>query len=428
MKKLVPISALLSAFFVLCLGHGLQSVLVPARATLEAYGTGTIGAMMSAYFVGFMTGTTVGASLIGRVGHTRVFASVASVAAVTMLGLSLSSQPFLWMLLRFAYGLCMAHVFMVIESWLNAMSDKQSRGRILSVYMMVNYAGVIGGQWMMGLSEPSGFALFAASAIFMCLSLPPLLLSVASAPSHQGPLERFGIRDMYTASPLGTVGMILTGIMSGAFWGLAVVYAMKLGFTAEEASLFVSVSYMGGLAAQMPLGWLSDRISRRYVIALAAGLACLGSFGLFLLALSSEPLSWHIFLLLFGVVFGMGFHPLYSLLVAHVNDFLPPQHFVKAAAGLLALYGFGAIAGPLLAGQMMQWWGPQMLYLLCGMAMAALMVLCLWRIIISRPVPAATSDPFLPTAVTGMLAFEMDPRGEPGGEEKKSKRKKRSKA
>jgi MFS family permease len=411
--KLIPIAALLGAFFILCLGHGLQSVLVPARATLDAYSSGMTGIMMSAYFGGFMAGTAFGARLISRVGHTRVFAAVASVAAITMLGLSLSAQPALWMLLRFVYGLSMAHIFMVIESWLNAMSDKESRGRILSIYMMVNFGGVICGQWMMGLADPAGFALFSLAAIFMCMALPPLLLSVASPPSHHGPLERFGLRDMYHASPLGTVGMILTGIMSGAFWGLGVVFAMKLGFTAEQASMFVSVSYIGGLSAQVPLGWLSDRIGRRIVIAAAAGTVCVASTGLCMLALSDEPLSWHIFMLGLGLLFGMGFHPLYSLLVAHVNDFLPPQHFVKAAAGLLALYSFGAIAGPLFAGQMMGWWGAQMLFVLCGLSMSALLLLCLWRIIISRPVPQDTADRFIPTAVTGMLAFEMDPRGEP---------------
>jgi MFS family permease len=66
-------------------------------------------------------------------------------------------------------------------------------------------------------------------------------------------------------------------------------------------------------------------------------------------------------------VFGAISFPLYSLALAHANDYLEPDQMLGASSKLVLLYGAGAIAGPFLAGNAMETFGPQgfMYYMIC---------------------------------------------------------------
>jgi MFS family permease len=56
--------------------------------------------------------------------------------------------------------------------------------------------------------------------------------------------------------------------------------------------------------------------------------------------------------ILFGLIslYGAMSYTLYSITVAHANDYAPSDKFVTVSSGLLLLYGVGTIIGPLLAG------------------------------------------------------------------------------
>ncbi len=130
----------------------------------------------------------------------------------------------------------------------------------------------------------------------------------------------------------------------------------------------MAASLIGGLLAQWPLGLLSDKVNRRYVIILAAALITVSSAMLSLMALWSEPvqifgINW---LIITGAAFGAGFHPIYSLCMAHANDFVSDENFVGASAGLQFIQGIGAIIGPMLAGICMYLGGSKMLFVYIG--------------------------------------------------------------
>ncbi|EKD60772.1 MAG: major facilitator superfamily MFS_1 precursor [uncultured bacterium] len=59
-------------------------------------------------------------------------------------------------------------------------------------------------------------------------------------------------------------------------------------------------------------------------------------------------------------------NPLYSLLIAHTNDYLGKEEMPGASAGLIFLNGFGAIFGPLVAGWLMGEIGPKGYFLIIG--------------------------------------------------------------
>ncbi|MEK6747123.1 MAG: MFS transporter [Pseudomonadota bacterium] len=412
-KNLLTATALLVSFSILCLGHGLQSVLLPARgAMFEHYPNMTTGAMMSVYYIGFIIGTFICPLLIGRVGHIRVFAASAACASTIMLCHALLPDPFIWIGLRAIYGFCMVHLYTVMESWLNSIGDLKSRGKILSVYMIINFLAMSSGQLLFFVAPVNGFELFSISAIMLSLSIVPLMVSSSVQPSIIKTPEFFGIKQLFKISPLGVVGAMTAGLMAGAYWGLTSVFILRMGYAQEAIAWFMSASLVGGLLVQWPLGVISDRINRRYVIILAATLVFIPSVILSLMALWDSPSElfgiW--WLVAIGAFFGAGFHPLYSLCIAHANDFIEPEHLVRASSGLQFVQGMGAIVGPLIAGVLMYLGGYAMLFLYIG-ALAALFILyTLQRMAEGRKPAEGMSMPFRLLTRMGIITFFADPR------------------
>ena len=84
------------------------------------------------------------------------------------------------------------------------------------------------------------------------------------------------LRALYAVSPLGCVGQFFLGGVFSAQFGMAAVYGVQAGLSVAEISIFVAMIYVGALVMQYPIGWLSDRMDRRFlimVIALVAGVA-----------------------------------------------------------------------------------------------------------------------------------------------------------
>ena len=195
-STILSISALLASFAILCVGHGLQNTLLGVRATLEHYPEWVTGVMMSGYFLGFLFGTSLCSRLVPVVGQIRTFAAFASVASAISLLHALFVNEITWVLLRFVYGVCIAGLYMVIESWLNALSTKQNRGQVLSVYMVLSFLGLALGQLLVFVAEPSDYRLFAIVSICESFALVPLTLSKAKQPEAL-PSEHFSLKRLY---------------------------------------------------------------------------------------------------------------------------------------------------------------------------------------------------------------------------------------
>jgi MFS family permease len=412
-SHLLSVTALLGSFAILCLGHGLQSILLPARgAMFEDYPNLTTGAMMSAYYVGFIAGTFICPALISRVGHIRVFAAASSCASVIMLLHALINNPLAWIALRVFYGFCLVNLYTVMESWLNSIGEPKNRGKILSVYMIINFLAMSAGQLLFFLAPIEGFELFSISAIMLSLALVPLILSRSVQPNYLPAPEFFGIKQLFKVSPLGVTGALIAGLMGGAYWGLTAIFILHLGYAQQAVAWFMSASLIGGLCAQWPLGALSDRINRRYIIMLAASMVSITACVLAMMAFWKPPAETYSvqWLILIGAFFGAGFHPLYSLCIAHANDYIAPEHFVRASTGLQLVQGIGAIAGPMAAGAFMYIGGYPMLYAYIASLSGLLVLYNMQRITSNRPVPEEFRSPFRLLTRTGIFASRMDPR------------------
>jgi MFS family permease len=364
-STLALIAPLLLGLFFLIVGHGLQLTLIPLRAGAEGWNAFQIGAVGSAYYIGFVVGCIGGPYLIRRAGHIRAFTALVSLAATAMVAHPLWVAFGPWFFLRIVLGASLAGLYMIIESWLNDLASNETRGRIMSAYIMVNYGAIAVGQLAVTLYSPLDFALFAIAGMMMSLAAIPVALTTSAQPAPV-PLVRFRPLALYKASPVGVVGVTAVGLANGAFWSLGAVAAVGAGLSTREAAIFMSIVTASGALAQWPAGRFSDRIDRRIVLIVLLCVAA--AVGLLFAFLPVPGTAW----LGLAVLFGVAMSPTYSIAAAHAYDHALPGTFVETAAGLFLANASGAIVGPLIASAMMGQFGTSRLFLFTALAQASL--------------------------------------------------------
>ncbi|MBL4917838.1 MFS transporter [Szabonella alba] len=375
---------LLLGMMLLMLGNGMQGSLLGIRGGLENMETFQLSVVMSCYFVGFLFGSRMVPEMLRRVGHVRVFAALGSLISAVLILYAVAPNWIAWSLMRVLIGFSFSGVYITAESWLNNASSNENRGQALSLYLIVQMIGIIAAQGLLNLGDPSGFILFIIPSVLVSLAFTPILLSVSPAPSFES-TKPLSFKRLYHASPLGCVGMFLLGGVFSAQFGMAAVWGSQAGLSVRDISIFIAGIYVGGLIAQYPIGWLSDRIDRRTVI---LWLAVLGAVVL------SVPVIWDApfaVLLVIGAMAGGISNPLYSLILAYVNDYLEKSDMAAASAGLLFINGLGAIAGPVITGWLMSEVGPRGFFLYMSVLFAFLATYAAWRMTRRRQTPDATA-------------------------------------
>ena len=269
-------------------------------------------------------------------------------------------------------GFCFCGLYITAESWLNDASSNENRGKSLSLYMIVQMAGIVFAQWIVTTGDISGYVLFIIPSILVSLAFAPVLLSFKPMPAFEA-TKPMKIRDLIKASPLACVGMFMLGGVFSAQFGMSAVYGSRVGLTVGEISFFVSVIYISALVLQYPIGWLSDRMDRRVLIIWISLIGAAGSMIAFLIPGS------YLMILISGAIVGGTSNPLYALLIAYANDYLEREDMASASGGLLFINGVGAIMGPLTVGLMMDVIGDNGFWLFTGILMFAVGAWGLYR-------------------------------------------------
>jgi len=393
--------ALLLGIMLLMVGNGLQGTLLGVRGEIEGFTTLEMSIVMSAYFVGFLGGSRMAPEMIRRVGHVRVFAALGSFISAVLILYPALTHPIAWTLGRVIIGFCFSGVYVTAESWLNNAATNETRGQTLSAYMIVQMVGIVAAQGLLLVADPSGYALFVIISVLVSLSFTPILLSISPTPAFDT-TKPLSLRELYSISPLGCVGMFLLGGVFSAQFGMAAVYGAEAGLTLSQISMFVAAFYIGALVVQYPLGWLSDRMDRRMLI-LAAALVC--GLGAFLGALTG---GYFPVLLVAAFMIGGMSNPLYSLLMAYTNDYLQVEDMAAASGGMIFINGVGAISGPLITGWAMGFFGPTGYFLYIGSLMILMSAYAAYRAMVRPSVQVEETTSYAPVGPSAtMVAVEF---------------------
>jgi len=390
-RTLSSVAPLLLGVAILLTGQGLQGTLLPVRANLEGFSTLSIGLMGGAYFFGFTLGCLRGSTLLRRVGHIRVFAAMTAAASSVPLLHGLWVETWLWWVLRLVTGYCFAVLYVVIESWLNEQSTNETRGMVFSAYTLITLTVLAVGQQMLLLYDPQQMALFAIASAIVSLAAIPVVLSVAPSPHQVEEKVRLDLRRLFRISPAGALGCLASGLANGPFWALAPVFVAGYSTDVSLAAWFMTSAVLGGAVGQWPLGFWSDRVDRRWVIAFSACAGVLVGLvtGLFFSSMSPE------LLMISGAFWGAVAFPIYAVSVAHTNDQARPGEYVMISSGLLLMYGVGAIVGPFIASLAMQLVGSGGLFLYTALIHLLLLGYIALRFAKREPIPEEEHGKFV---------------------------------
>ncbi|MCM5704541.1 MFS transporter [Larsenimonas salina] len=385
-KTLTQVWALLLGIVLIMLGNGMHFTLIGLRGGIEGFSSTELAVVTSGYFAGFLSGARFTPLLIRRVGHVRVFAALGSFVSAGLISFPLLADPWAWTLLRVLLGFCMSGIYVVAESWLNDAATNETRGKILSAYMIAQTLGIIGAQGLLSLGDAATSALFIGASILVSISFAPILLSVSPVPvANVAP--PMSLKMLFAGSPLGTLGIFLLGSIYATQAGMGAVFGTQVGLSAAQIALFVAMLFAGALVLQYPIGWMSDRMDRRTLI---FGAACLGALAC--------TLAWFVggaLWFLMGAAFLAGgvTTPLYALFLAYTNDSLAPEDMPAASGGLVFTFGLGAIAGPLVTGWAMESFGPFAFWPVLGVTFLAIAAYALYAMLFVRASEAAHHHP-----------------------------------
>ena len=404
-SSLRSVYSLLLGMGILLMGSGLIGTLLGLRAQSEGFSELAIGMVMSAFFIGYIVGSWLIPTVIARVGHIRTFAALAAVSAVAALAHALWVDPVVWWFLRLINGVSLLGSYMVIESWLNE-QVVEKRGQVFAVYMMTALLALGAGQFLLLLYGPEAIQSFILVAMLFALGLIPIALTPVTQPV---PIQttRLPLRDLYRRAPVGTVGSAVSGLVTGAFWGLAAVFAREIGLSDAGVAAFLSAAIFGGAMLQYPIGHASDGRDRRKALMVVSGLAALGSVGIYL-AIGQTPAV----IIALGLLWGGFAFSLYALSVAQTYDRLESSEALEATRGLLLMNGIGSAVGPMLAGLILFLADASVLPL----AFAGLLLCYIFYVSLQlrreSPVPPLEMADFVPVMRTSPVSADIDPRTE----------------
>ncbi len=406
LTTLKSIAAVLLSFGILFVANGLFNTLLGIRTRIEGFSTEVTGVIMSGYFAGLLLSAFFSTHVISRVGHIRAFAVFASIISASALFHIMFINPFFWGLIRLISGFCIGAIIIIIESWLNELAENEVRGQVFSFYMITTYAASGTGQLILPLADPSGFFLFTIISILFSFALIPVLMTTTRAP-EQMPPARMNVVELYRTSPLALVGTFMAAITNSTFYSMAPIFTHDIGFSLQQTAYFMSAAVLGGLILQLPVGKLSDKFDRRWVLTVISLMVSLVSAIIYLVSGKNSQV-----IILMAAAYGSLAFLVYSISAAHANDFTPKDKMVQTASSLLVTYGLGAIIGPILSSIIMGRFGTDKLFLWLSFLSVILSAYAVYRSSKRKPIEQDQKSEYVAvaanhTATKQLLVPEM---------------------
>ena len=335
-------------------GFGLLMTLVSLRLeemTGSALMTGINGAAAA---LSTLAATPVLPFLLRRIDGRRLMMGSFLFVALTIMLMPLLENAWIWIALRFIGGMPLTFVFVVSESWINQIAPRANRATILGIYAATLSAGFGAGAALLSLIGTEGATPFFAGAVIVAASIIPLLLlrGPGVEPPRKGEADISAQFRAMRGAPTAMMAAIAFGALESALYQLGPVYGVRIGLTPETAALLVSAGAIGGIALQVPLGWLADRFGRTRMLMLIAASGVIGPLFLHL----TTGFTPGLFIVLFfyaGLIAG-----LYTVGLALIGERFEGGGLVAANAAFVFGYGLGSLVGTPLAGQSMDMFNP----------------------------------------------------------------------
>jgi MFS family permease len=384
----------------LMLGSGFFVTFVSAYLHFSHHSSMMIGVVQGAYYAGFLVAALKIEGLIQRIRHIRAFSFFASILTVATLLQALFLEAWMWVILRFIAGICIAALYIVIESWLLITTKKEQRGVVLGIYMIFLYASQSAAQFIMDFVVFTDMTPYLVTAILSALSILPVSFTYTAVPDlPQNQIKNLMV--LLKVSPLGFGGCFISGVVLAAIYAFLPIYAQDKHLMISHV---MSVTLVGGFLLQWPFGHLSDIFDRRKTLLLIMGFTAVVS-ALMIFPFQSH---WMIFFLLF--LLGGATFTIYPVSTTQVCDRFQSHDITKVTGALLFVYSFGAVIGPLMTPLFLRYFALNGLFIQIFMGSLFLLLVGIYAGLRYKPIPKEDQNLFMPLSGQTPLNYELDPR------------------
>jgi MFS family permease len=406
----IAIASVVLSMALIAVGNGLMFAYIPVRLGAEGFDPTWAGLIITGLSAGGLAGCILTGPLVRRVGHARAFMVLSALIVLSNAAVGAGPHPVLWIAARALYGFAICGLFIVAQSWLNDAVANAIRGRVMAVFYVAYVAGLGLGYSMLALIDIRAADAPLIGIVFTGLSILPVgLTRLAQPPAPQAASVALG--RAWRISPVGVAGMLAVGGLSMTISGFAPIHATAKGYSQADIALLLSAMPVGTLILQIPLGWISDRTDRRYVLMATSALAAVA--GLFAVGFDGGALAA---LVVIYVVWDGASESIYSLASAHAGDRAGKDDMVALSSSLLFAWSLSGFVVPGIVTGLSAVYGTQAFIYVAIVIATAFCLFVLWRVVAAQPVPAAETGSFAPMTAQAPLPVDLafasdEPRG-----------------
>jgi len=385
----IAMSGIIISMMMLAAATGIAFAYIPITLLNSQFDPWIASAMFPAISFGGLLGCLVVGYLLRLSGHARVFMSVYALIIWSFLIILLTDDPYIWILARILYGFGTNGAFIVAQSWLHDACSDENRGRVITTFYVLYVVSLGFGSFSIGYMDINSSVPMALCVGLVTLAILPVGLTRLRQPEAP---EGFNIqvRKLWKVSPVGLIGMLCIGGLTMTLQGFAPIYAGTLNYTPSDIGLLLLMMQLGLLVVQMPMGALSDRIDRRYVLFIVATMSTI----LGVLAIVTESNLNFILLVLMFALWSGSIETIYSVSSALANDRADPKDYVFLSSTLMIVWSLGAFIIPLTSTILLQFLPVKMFMWLLLSISSAFAIFVALRIFVRKAVPQDEMENF----------------------------------
>jgi MFS family permease len=402
---LVAIGSVILSMSLVAIGNGLLFTYVPVKLGAVGLSPAWGGAILTALSAGGLLGCLLTGRLVARVGHARVFMTFAALIILSNATISIGTYPVLWMASRALYGIAIAGLFIVAQSWLNDAVGNAIRGRVMAMFYIAYIVGLGLGSLTLTLVDIGGDKAPVIAIAFAALSIVPVGLTTLRPPPPPESAS-VALRRAWSISPVGVGGMLAVGGLSMMVAGFAPIHATASGFSKDDVAILMVAMQVGTIFVQLPLGWASDRTDRRYVLIAAAVLVIVAAA----LATATQSASY-LWIVLIFLLWSGATESIYSISSAHANDRASPSDLVLLSSTMLFAWSLSGFVIPGIATTLTLVFGTQAFMYIAIAIAATFCIFVAWRIG-TAPKTAEPGGSFAPMSAQAPLPADLAFSGE----------------
>jgi sugar phosphate permease len=313
--------------------------------------TVTSGMAMGKVIVGPVFGFAAG-WIIDRFGPKRLMLSGIVMGGIALIGLG--TMTALWQFYLFYFFNALGYMCggplpnqVLISRWFN-----KSRGRAMGIaYLGIGIGGMVVPQIARWLNMEFGWhqALIALGVIMVAIAFP-VAWFVKESPETEGQSVKVDNSTVSIAPVLKgwpfyllLIGsMCSIGAVAGTSQNLKLFFSLDLNYTQSEAANVMSIVLGSSIVGRLLMGWLADRIPKKYVMMLIYALVAIS---IPLLYAASTPGVIYIFAFFFGIALG-GDYMIIPLMAA---ELFGVRVMGRVMGLVITADGLGEAFGPMLA-------------------------------------------------------------------------------